>query len=116
LDNGFSSAAIVINSKGMGQGDEELRGRLLTNYLRTLVELDQAPQAILLYAEGVQMATQDSVCRIQLDELSDRGALVIICRTCLEHYGLLEKVPAPEIGNMAMIAEAQSAAVKVITL
>lgn len=116
MDNGFSSAAIVINSKGMGQGDEELRGRLLTNYLRTLVELDQAPQAILLYAEGVQMATRDSVCRIQLDELSDRGALVIICRTCLEHYGLLEKVPAPEIGNMAMIAEAQGAAVKVITL
>jgi hypothetical protein len=116
VDNGFSSAAIVINNNGMGYGDDELRAHLLTSYLRTLVDLEQAPQAILLYAEGVKMATLESVCRVQLDELSDRGALIIISRTCLEHYGLLEKVPSPEIGNMAMIAEAQSTAEKVVTL
>lgn len=116
MDNGFSSTAVVISRQGMGHGDTELCGRLLTTYLRCLVDEEQIPQSILLYSEGVRMALRDSVCRAHLDELSDRGALIVISRTCLEHYDLLDRVPSPEIGNMAMVAEAQSHAAKVIFL
>ena len=44
------------------------------------------------------------------------GGRILICRTCLEHYGLLGRVPETEIGNMLMIVEAQATAAKVITL
>jgi len=116
VENGFSAAAIVISSDGMGHGDDTLRVRLLGNYLRTLTEMEQPPRYILMYAAGVRMATRDSPCRKDLDRLSAQGCCIVLCRTCLEHYGLLEQVPEKEVGNMMMIAEAQGDAEKVITL
>lgn len=116
MENGFSAAAIVINSDGMGQGDDSLRVRLLGNYLRTLAEMEQPPRYILMYAAGVRMATCDAPCRADLDRLSAQGSRIVLCRTCLEHYGLIEQVPEKEVGNMMMIVEAQGEAEKVITL
>lgn len=112
----FHTSALVISSAGMGQGDTALCQRLLVNYLKTLAELETPPQAILFYAAGVKMATHDSVCRTELDLLAKAGSRLVICRTCLDHYGLLEQVPALEIGNMLMIVEEQSAASKIINL
>lgn len=112
----FHALALVINSEGMGQGDAALRHRLLQNYLHALYELAAPPQAILFYAAGVKMATLDSPCREALDRLAELGSQIILCRTCLDHYGLMEQAPEQEIGNMLMIIEAQNAADKVITL
>lgn len=116
METDFSSTALVINSEGMGQGDEVLRQKLLTNYLRTLVELETPPQTILFYTSGVFMATLTSPCRGELDRLTKLGSRIIACRTCLDHYNLMEKIPADEIGNMLAIVEAQSIANRVITL
>jgi sulfur relay (sulfurtransferase) complex TusBCD TusD component (DsrE family) len=44
------------------------------------------------------------------------GVPVVACRTCLEHYGLLERVAVGEIGTMAQVIELQAAAGKVVTL
>lgn len=112
----FQHTALVINSAGMGHGDESLCQRLLGNYLQTLIELESPPQSILLYAAGVKTAIQASACRAQLDLLRQAGSQLILCRTCLEHYGLMEQVPAEEIGNMLMIVEAQARAAKIICL
>lgn len=112
----FHAVALLINNDGMGHGDESLRHRLLGNYLKTLIELGTPPQAILFYAAGVKMATRTSPCRDELDQLAQAGSRLVICRTCLDHYGLMDQVPEAEIGNMLLIVEAQSAASKVITL
>lgn len=112
----FHATALMINSDGMGHGDADLRQRLLVNYLRTLVELETPPQAILLYAAGVRMVVNTSPCRAEITRLREAGSQIIACRTCLDHYGLMEHVPEAEIGNMLMIVEAQGAAAKVITL
>lgn len=110
------NAAIVFNNDGMGHGDESLRKKLATNYLRTVYEGDFRPESILLYASGVKLATLDSPCREALSQLAAQGTRIVACRTCLEFYGLMEQVPEAEIGNMLMILEAQAAATKVVTL
>lgn len=112
----FHTTALLINNDGMGHGDEALRRRLLGNYLKTLIELEAPPQAILFYAAGVKMAAHDSPCRAELTRLREAGSQIVLCRTCLEHYGLMERVPADEIGNMLMIVEAQDKASRIITL
>jgi sulfur relay (sulfurtransferase) complex TusBCD TusD component (DsrE family) len=112
----FHNTALVISNAGMGQGDPALCQRLLSNYLKTLLELETAPQTILLYAAGVHMATQHAPARAELSRLAEAGSQIIICRTCLDHYGLMDQVPEAEIGNMLMIVEAQNAAAKVISL
>lgn len=112
----FSQTAIVISRNGMGSGDAELTARLLANYLNSLVELEAAPHSVLLYAEGAQVACQPGPARTALSALRAAGTRVIVCRTCLAHYGLLEALPEEEIGNMLAIIEAQAQASRVISL
>lgn len=116
LRTGFAQAVIVFNQDGMGHGDESLRLKLADNYLRALAEAGSPPRAILLYAAGVKLATRDSACRDSLSRVAALGSKVIVCRTCLSQYGLLDAVPESDIGNMLMIMEEQAAATKVITL
>lgn len=116
MDVDFSSTALVISRAGMGAGDTELTERLLGNYLNTLVELGSAPAAVLMYAEGVHAACREGAARTALHALRAAGTRIIVCRTCLAHYGLLESLPEEEIGNMLAIIEAQAQAGRVISL
>lgn len=112
----FRQTALVFNTDGMGHGEPALCRTLAANYLRAVLEGELRPAAILFYAAGVKLATQDSPCREALSLLAAQGSRIILCRTCLDFYGLMAAVPAEEIGNMLMILEAQAAARKVITL
>lgn len=116
LSNDFAHTAIAFSQYGLGHADEALRLKLATNYLRTLVELGQHPQAILFYADGVKLVAEGSPCLAELAALSNAGVPLITCRTCLEHYRLTDTVRVGEIGNMPGIVEAQARAQKVITL
>ncbi|WP_051279638.1 sulfurtransferase-like selenium metabolism protein YedF [Chitinilyticum aquatile] len=116
MSNDFASTALVFNHDGLGHADEALRHKLASNYLRTLLELGQLPQAILFYAGGVKLVAHGSPCLAELTELAAAGVPVIACRTCLDFYGLMDQVAAGEIGNMLRIVEAQAQAAKVITL
>ena len=116
MTNDFANTAIVFNQYGLGHADEALRLKLATNYLRTLVELGQHPQAILFYADGARLVADGSPCLAELAALSNADVPLIVCRTCLDHYGLIDTVRVGEIGNMPGIVEAQARAQKVITL
>lgn len=116
MSNDFANTAIVFNHDGLGQAEEALRHKLATNYLRTLVELGQSPQAILFYASGVKLVATGSPCATELKALAAAGVPLIACRTCLDFYGLMDKVVVGEIGNMLRIVEAQGKAAKVVTV
>lgn len=116
MNTDFTSTVIVFNQDGLGHADEALRYKLATNYLRTLLELGQRPQAILFYAAGVKLVATGSPCLKELAELAAAGVPLIACRTCLDYYGLMDCVEVGEIGNMLRIVEAQGVADKVITV
>lgn len=116
MTNDFAHTALVFNQYGLGHADEALRLKLATNYLRTLAELDQHPQAILFYADGVKLVVEGSPCLAELAALANAGIPLIVCRTCLDYYGLIDTVRVGEIGNMLGIVEAKARAQKVITL
>ncbi|MBK9394892.1 MAG: DsrE family protein [Uliginosibacterium sp.] len=115
-DPDFRHAVLVFNTDGMGHGEAALSQKLAANYLRAVLEGEFRPAAVLFYAAGVKLTTQDSPCRETLNLLAAQGCRIIICRTCLDFYGLMDAVPENEIGNMLLILEAQAAARKVITL
>ncbi len=52
----------------------------------------------------------------KLHALEAKGVQLIICSTCLDYFGLTEKVKAGIIGGMGDILEAQTRAGKVVTL
>jgi hypothetical protein len=52
----------------------------------------------------------------QLVALEKKGVRLIVCSTCLNYFGLLDKIKTGIAGSMADILEAQLRAGKVITL
>ena len=74
------------------------------------------PGVICFYTSGVKMVVEGSPVLDLLKSLETRGVRLIVCKTCLDHYGLLEKVRVGIIGGMGDIIAAQWLADKVITL
>lgn len=108
--------AILVTGNGLAQGETPLRHKLAKNYFLTLCESDLRPQAILFYGEGVKLCCSGSPCLEALQRLVAAGVSLVLCRTCLDYYGLLDAVLVGEVGNMLQIVEAQQRAAKVLSV
>ena len=111
-----SDTVIQINHQGMGQANVELQQTLIGSYLRLLNEHNYLPAVISFYTDGVKLTVDDSPIIDILMELEDKGVRLIICGTCLNYFGLHDKVKVGIIGGMTDIIEAQWRGKKVITL
>ncbi len=111
-----ASTLILINRDGMGSAEEALRRKLLRIYLTMLLENELLPGAICFYADGVRMVVQDSPVLDLLLALEAKGVHLVVCTTCLQHFGLANKVAVGVAGGMPDILLAQWKASKVITL
>ena len=107
---------IQITNDGMGKGDPTLQHKLIIKYLELIQMNDGLPNAITFYTDGVKMVVEGSPALEQLRALENQGVRLIVCSTCLEHYGLSKKVKVGIVGGMTDIIEAQVKAEKVITL
>ena len=112
----FSIGAADLPEKGMGKADTELQYKLMGTYLKLLNEHDYLPAAICFYTEGVKLAVDGSPFTGELQALEAKGIRMILCGTCLNYFGLQEKVQIGILGAMTDIIEAQWQAKKVITI
>jgi hypothetical protein len=116
LKTNSSSTVVLINNDGMGSAEEPLRHKLLTVYLTMLQENGLFPGAICFYADGVKMVVEGSPILDLLRALEEKGVRLIICSTCLQYFGLSDKVAVGIVGGMNDIVLAQWMAAKVITI
>jgi sulfur relay (sulfurtransferase) complex TusBCD TusD component (DsrE family) len=84
--------------------------------LELLEQQIDLPSAICFYTEGVRLVTEGSPVIEKLQLLEGKGVRLIVCSTCLNYFGLSEKIKIGIIGGMGDILEAQRLANKVITL
>lgn len=108
--------AIAIASDRFGQGDPELCRRLMTNFLHALEAARRIPGTICLYTDGVRLALDDSPVLAHLKTLEALGTRILICRTCLEYYGVSERVAVGQIDTMPGIVTALFEADSVLNL
>ena len=112
----FVNTVILITREGMGSADVTLQQKLLNTYLGLLLENGSLPDAICFYTDGVKLVVEGSLLLERLTEIEKKGVRLIICSTCLNFYGLTDKVRVGIIGGMPDIIEVQAKADKVITL
>ncbi len=112
----MSGTVILVTNNGMGKADEKLQLMLAGKYLELLAQHNQLPNAICFYAEGVKLVCEGSPVMDQLHGLESKGIRLIVCSTCLNYYGLTDKVQIGIVGGMPDIIEAQMNADKVITI
>lgn len=107
---------IQITQNGMGSGDEELGLILIKNYLKLINEEDKLPRVIAFYNTGVKLVTKDSPVLEEVKILESKGVKLVVCKTCLKHFNLMDDMGAGIQGTMMDIIELQKVAEKVINL
>ncbi len=105
---------VVISSNKMGEGSEELGKALLKGFLFALSQQDDLPAAILFYNGGAKMTVEGSASLEDLKAMEEQGVEILTCGTCLNHYGLTDKLAVGQVTNMYVIAEKMSEASLII--
>ena len=98
----------------MGEGDEKLGRTLMKGFIYALTEQDQLPETILLYNNGAKLSVEGADSLADLKLLESQGVEILTCGTCLNHYGLSEKLGVGSVTNMYVIAEKQMQATKIV--
>ena len=62
---------------------------------------------MLFYNGGAKLTTEGSASLEDLKKLEEQGVEILTCGTCLNYYGLTEKLRVGEVTNMYVIAEKQ---------
>ena len=104
-DTRAKNTVLVISSPSMGEGDPKLGAILMKSYFYALTQQDTFPETILCYNGGVRFTCEESPTLEDLKFLEAQGAEILSCGTCLDFYGLTEKLKVGGITNMYVIAE-----------
>ena len=99
------NTAVVISSKYMGSGDDQLGAVLMKSFIFSLTQLEVLPKTVIFYNGGVHLSCEGSESLQDLKSLEAKGTEIISCGTCLNHYGLTEKLQVGRVTNMYEIAE-----------
>jgi selenium metabolism protein YedF len=105
---------VVISSDKMGEGDEQLGLLLMRTFINAMKDLDQLPQKLLFYNNGVKLATNNSPVIETLRNLEKMGVEIMLCGTCVNHYSLSSVVGAGTISNMYTMAGIMASSGKVL--
>jgi len=105
---------VVISSDLMGTGDADLGKTLLKGFIYALASQDTLPKTMLFYNRGAFITTEGSDSLEDLKNLEEAGVTIMTCGTCLQHYGLSEKLKVGTVTNMYTITETMTRASKII--
>ena len=110
-----SNKVVVIRSSVMGEGDPELGKVLIKGFIYALSQQEDLPKTILFYNGGAHLTCEGSASLDDLKELELRGVRILTCGTCLNFYGLSEKLKVGEVTNLYEIAETMSKASLIVS-
>ena len=109
-----SEYVVAVDTDVMGRGSEELGHTLIKGFLFALSQLEDLPKTMLFYNGGAKLTVEGSDSIEDLKNMSDKGVEILTCGTCLNYYGLAEKLAVGGITNMYTIVEKLTAASKVV--
>jgi selenium metabolism protein YedF len=107
---------VLVRSDTLGRGDDTLGAGLMKNFLLTLKEMGPALWRLVFVNSGVKLCTRGSQSLPALQDLEASGVGILVCGTCLNHYGLLEQKETGETTNMLDIVTSMQVASKVVTV
>ncbi len=100
-----TDTVVAISSDKMGIGADDLGKTLLKAFVFALTQQDQAAQNMLFYNGGASLTCEGSPMLDDLKALEAQGVEILTCGTCLNFYGLTEKLAVGSVTNMYTIAE-----------
>lgn len=111
---GGKRTLVFLSTEVLGHGSDELGAKLMANFLATLPEMGGNLWRIVMVNGGVKLASTPGRALDALKKLEAAGVSMLVCGTCLEHYGLLDQKQVGETTNMLDIVTSLDLADKVI--
>jgi len=105
---------VAVDSAVMGRGSDQLGKALMKGFLYAVSQLPELPKAMLFYNGGAHLTCEGSDSLEDLKGLEAQGVEILTCGTCLNHYGLTEKLSVGGVTNMYSIVEKLAEAGKVV--
>jgi selenium metabolism protein YedF len=106
---------VVVTKDKLGTGDDYLGSQLMFNFLKTLKEMGKSLWRLVFLNSGVKLTIEGAESLPLIKELAGQGVSVLVCGTCLNHFGLLEHKKVGETTNMLDIVTSLQVAEKVIS-
>ena len=108
------NTVVVIASDKMGSGNDELGKVLIKGFIFAVTQLDKLPKTMLFYNGGATLTAEGSDSLEDLKNLEAQGVEILTCGTCLNYYGLTDKLQVGSVTNMYTIVEKMAGAGKIM--
>ena len=108
------NTVVVISSDRMGTGNDELGKVLIKGFIFAVTQLDKLPKTMLFYNGGATLTTEGSDSLEDLKSLEAQGVEIMTCGTCLDYYGLKDKLAVGTVTNMYSIVETMAKAGRIV--
>ena len=105
------NTVVVVSSDRMGSGNDELGKVLIKGFIFAVTQLDTLPKTMLFYNGGATLTTEGSDSLEDLKSLEAQGVEIMTCGTCLDYYGLKDKLAVGTVTNTASRYRGQGSAV-----
>ena len=91
---------VVISSDKMGSGNDELGKVLIKGCIFAITQLDELPKKMIFYNGGAKITCEGSDSLEDLKNLESQGVEIVTCGTCLDYYGMKDKLA---VGTVTVI-------------
>ena len=105
---------IAVSDCVMGGGDDVLGGKLMKAFIFAVTQQDTLPKAMIFYNGGAKLTVEGSESLEDLKSLEAQGVEIVTCGTCLDFYGIKDKLAVGTATNMYDIVERQMQAASVV--
>ena len=95
-------------------GSDRMGHILMKSFIFALTQLDDLPDKILFYNGGAKITIEGSESLEDLKTLEEQGVEIMTCGTCLDYYGIKDKLAIGSVTNMYSIVETLQSAMNVI--
>ena len=114
MDSRRKGMLVVLSGNVMGTGDAKLGTSLMKAFVFALTKQDQLPDTVLCYNTGAYLTCEGADTLEDLKLLESEGVTVLTCGTCLDFYGLKDKLAVGGVTNMYDIVERMENAAQII--
>lgn len=105
---------VFLTTETLGRGDDDLGAKLMNAFLANLPEFGPGLWRVILLNGAVKLSAKEGEALNTLRALEAAGVSVLVCGTCLGHYGLLDKKLVGETTNMMDVVSSLALAQKII--
>jgi hypothetical protein len=113
------NVVILVKHEGLGRvgpDDHTFGLEMFDLFIHSLEGQTQKPQAICFYTLGVKLVCEGSKAVFGLKMMHGMGVRILICKTCLDHFRLADKVAVGEVSSMTEISTLLMEADLVVTI